>query len=84
MCSAEFRGFRRKKRIPENEARQKPEYKTECTSKAARGGGPTRRGHTHKAQAGVVLWASWAAVVLVQREVSAKVWGRWSCVNLQE
>jgi len=30
--------------------------------------------HTHKAQAGVVLWASRAAVVLVQGEASAKVW----------
>ena len=33
VCSAEFRGFRGKKRIPENKARQEPEYKTECTSK---------------------------------------------------
>jgi len=33
MCSAEFRGFHEKKRIPDNEARQEPEYKTECTSK---------------------------------------------------
>jgi len=27
VCFAEFRGFRRKKQIPENEAKQEPEYK---------------------------------------------------------
>jgi len=32
VCSAEFRGFSRILRIPENEARQEPEYKMECTS----------------------------------------------------
>ena len=32
VCSEEFRGFSRIPRIPENEARQEPEYKTECTS----------------------------------------------------
>ncbi len=38
----------------------------------------------HKAQAGVVLGASWAAVVLVGGAASAKVWGRWFHANLPE
>jgi hypothetical protein len=45
VCSAEFRGFRGKKRIPENEARQEPEYKTECTSKLPNTTSHGRMGH---------------------------------------
>ena len=55
------RVFRGKKQIPENEAQQEPEYKNGMHIQAF-------GCHTRKAQAGVVLWASRVAVVLVQGE----------------